>query len=202
MFAFFKYLMGHTIKGQSPYKYRPSATRRVSGLSPINERSNAKKRWNALRQSVRLNSQARRNLRAQEAAAKRRNTKLLRLVQNLNRNWQKATERHEAQKKRLYEQAKAMNALHDRNYVNAKNAALKIYKKNMAKLHSARNMVVRELVRNATSSQIRRNLYAMGMERGRHGTSQNNWQNWTNKLWHATERKNQINQFFASGSRA
>jgi chromosome segregation ATPase len=202
MFAFFKYLMGRTIKDQPSYKYRPSVTRRDSGLSPINERSNAQKRWVKLSQSVRLNSQARRNLRTQEAAAKRRNTKLLRLVQNLNRNWQKATERHEAQKKRLYEQAKAMNALHDRNYVNAKNAALKIYKKNMAKLHSARNMVVRELVRNATSSQIRRNLYAMGMERGRHGTSQNNWQNWTNKLWHATERKNQINQFFASGSRA
>jgi hypothetical protein len=196
MFAFFKYLMGHTIKGQSPYKYRPSATRRVSGLSPINERSNAKKRWNALRQSVRLNSQARRNLRVQEAAAQRRNAKLLRLVKNLNSEWEKATARHETQKKRLHAQAKAMNALHDPNYVNAKNAALTIYKKNMAKLHGARNMVVKELVRNATSSQIRRNLYAVGMERGRYGTSQNNWQNWTNKLWHATERKNQVRQFF------
>lgn len=201
MFAFFKYLMGHTIKGQSPYKYRPSATRRVSGLSPINERSNAKKRWNALRQSVRLNSQARRNLRVQEAAAQRRNAKLLRLVKNLNSEWEKAAARHEAQKKRLHAQAKAMNALHDPNYVNAKNAALKIYKKNMARLHGARNMVVQELVRNATSSQIRRNLYAMGIARGRHGTSQNNWQNWTNKLWHATERKNQVNRFLTPGSR-
>lgn len=194
--------MGHTIKGQSPYKYRPSATRRSSGLSTVNERSKAQKRWNALRQAVMTNSQARRNLRVQEAAAQRRNAKLLRLVKNLNRNWEKAAAHHAAQKKRLYDQAKALGALHDPNYVNAKNAALNFHKKAMAKLHAARNMVVKELVRNATSSQIRRNLYAMGMARGRHGTSLNNWQNWTNKLWHATERKNQINQFFASGSRA
>jgi hypothetical protein len=188
--------MGHTIKGQTPYKYRPSATRRASGLSPINERSNAERRWNALRQTVKLNSQARRNLRAQEAAAKRRNAKLLRLVKNLNRNWEKATEIHQAQKKRLYEQAKSMNALHDQNYVNAQNAALTVYKKNMKALHGARNMVVKELVRNATSSQIRRNLYAMGIARGSHGTSQNNWQNWTNKLWHSTVRRKQLNNFF------
>ena len=202
MSAFFKYLMGHTIKGQSPYKYRPSATRRASGLSPINERSNAKKRWNKLRQSVKLNSQARRNLKAHEAEAKRRNAKLQRLVTELNRNWAKATATHEAQKKRLHNQAKTMNALRDPNYVNAQNSALKIYKKNLAALHAARNMVVRELIRNATSSQIRRNLFAMGMERGRHGTTQNNWQNWTNKLWHATEMKSKANQFFKTASRA
>ena len=194
--------MGHTIKGQSPRHYRPSATRRPSGLSPINEKSNAQKRWNKLRQAVRPASQTMRNLRVQEAAAKRRNAKLLRLVTELNRNWAKATATHEAQKKRLHNQAKAMNALHDPNYVNAQNTALKIYKKHLAALHGARNMVVSELVRNATSSQIRRNLYAMGIERGRHGTSEPNWQNWTNKLWHLTEKRNKLNQFFKTASRA
>ena len=45
--------MGHTIKGQRPYQYRPSATRRVSGLNSINEsRENALKRWNKLRQQI------------------------------------------------------------------------------------------------------------------------------------------------------
>lgn len=194
--------MGHTIKGQSPRHYRPSATRRPSGLSPINEKSNAQKRWNKLRQAVRPASQTMRNLRAQEAAAKSRNAKLLRLVTELNRNWAKATERHQAQKKRLHNQAKAMNALHDPNYVNAQNSALKIYKKHLAALHGARNMVVSELIRNSMSSQIRRNLYAMGIERGRHGTSEPNWQNWTNKLWHATEKRNKVNQFFKTASRA
>jgi len=206
MSAFFKYLMGHTIKGQSPYKYRPSATRRPSGLTPINEeneRKNAtRRRWNKLRQSVGITSQAERNLRAQEAEAKKRNTKLQRLVTELNRNWAKATATHEAQKKRLYNQAKAMNALRDPNYVNAQNTALKFYKKHLAALHAARNMVVSELIRNATSSQIRRNLFAMGMERGRHGTSEPNWQNWTNKLWHLTEKRNMTNKFFKSASRA
>lgn len=194
--------MGHTIKGQSPREYRPSATRRPSGLSPINERSNAQKRWNKLRQAVKPASQAMRNLRAQEAAAKSRNAKLLRLVTNLNRNWAKATATHESQKKRLHNQAKAMNALRDPNYVNAQNSALKIYKKHLAALHGARNIVVSELIRNATSSQIRRNLFAMGIERGRHGTSNNSWQNWTNKLWHATELKNRVNRFLKPPSRA
>ena len=192
--------MGHTIKGQSPRHYRPSATRRPSGLSPINEKSNAQKRWNKLRQAVRPVSHTMRNLRAQEAAAKRRNAKLLRLVTELNRNWAKATERHQAQKKRLHNQAKAMNALHDPNYVNAQNSALKIYKKHLAALHGARNMVVSELIRNSASSQIRRNLYAMGIARGRHGTSEPNWQNWTNKLWHLTEKRNKVNQFFKTAS--
>lgn len=117
--------MGHTIKGQSPREYRPSATRRPSGLSPINERSNAQKRWNKLRQAVKPASQAMRNLRAQEAAAKSRNAKLLRLVTNLNRNWAKATATHESQKKRLHNQAKAMNALRDPNYVNAQKFCFK-----------------------------------------------------------------------------
>ena len=89
-----------------------------------------------------------------------------------------------------------MNALRDPNYISAKNASLEKHKKSLAKLHKARNTVVRELIRNATSSQIRLNLFAMGMERGRHGTTQNNWQNWTNKLWHATEMRSKVNQFF------
>jgi hypothetical protein len=59
-----------------------------------------------------------------------------------------------------------------------------------------RNKVVNELVRNSKSSQIRRNLFAKGMQRGNGGTSQNNWQNWPSKLWHLTERKNQLNQIF------
>jgi len=194
--------MGHTIKGQSPGRYRPSVTRRPSGLSTINERSNAQKRWNKLRQAVGPASQVMRNLREREEAAKRRNAKLMRIVTQLNKDWAKATATHETQKKRLHNQAKAMNALRDPNYINAQNTALKFYKKHLVALHAARNMVVRELVHNATSSQIRRNLYAMGIERGRHGTMQNNWQNWTNKLWHATERINKTNQFFKSKSRA
>jgi hypothetical protein len=42
----------------------------------------------------------------------------------------------------------------------------------------------------------------MGIERGRHGTSEPNWQNWTNKLWHLTEKRNKVNQFFKTASRA
>ena len=198
--------MGHTIKGQTPRQYRPSATRRASGLSPINEgnerKNAARRRWNKLRQAVVPASQTMRNLRAQEAAAKRRNAKLLRLVTQLNSNWAKKTASYEAYKTRLHAQAKAMNALHDANYINTKNSALKKHKKSLAELHAARNMVVSELIRNSTSSQIRRNLFAQGIERGRHGTSQNNWQNWTNKLWHLTERRNQVNQFLKSALRA
>ena len=181
--------------GQSSYKYRPSATRRPSGLSPINERSaTAMKRWNKLRQSVKISSATARNLRAQNAA-------LLAFVKKLNKTKENINKRHNAQKKRLFEQAKALNALRDPNYVNATQAAMKIYKKQLAQLHAARNKVVNELVRNAASSQIRRNLFAMGMERGRHGTSQNNWQNWANKLWHLTEKRRMVNQFFKSASR-
>jgi len=179
--------MGHTIKGQSPYKYRPSATRRASDLSPINE-GNARKSLNKLRQAVKISSASVRNLRAQEAAANRQNAALLTLVQKLNKARGNMNKRHNAQKKRLYEQAKALNALRDPNYANARRAAINVHKKALVRLHGMRNQVVKELVRNATSSQIRRNLYAMGMERGSHGTSQNNWQNWTNKLWHLTRR--------------
>ena len=57
--------MGHTIKGQTPRKYRPSATRRASGLNSINEtHENALKLWKKLRnhlksvvRSIRFNSE-------------------------------------------------------------------------------------------------------------------------------------------------
>ena len=186
--------MGHTIKGQNPSQYRPSATRRASGLSPVNERSNAGRRWNRLRQSVRLSSQTR----AQEAVARARNTRLAALVARLNKETEKLHKHHESQMKRLTNHARALNALRDPNFLNATSAARNFHKKALRKLHAMRNKVVNELVRNSTSSQIRRNLYANGMRRGRHGTSQNNWQNWPNKLWHATERRNQLNQFFKS----
>jgi hypothetical protein len=160
------------------------------------------KRWNKLRQTVKLSSATARNLRAQEAAAKRRNAALLALVTKLNAATGNANKRHNAQKKRLYEQAKALNALRDPNYVNARRAAVNVHKKALIRLHGMRNQVVSELVRNATSSQIRRNLYAMGIERGRYGTSQNNWQNWTNKLWHTTEMRGMANRFVKPTSRA
>jgi hypothetical protein len=67
--------MGHTIKGQHPYMYRPSATRRASGLSPINERrENARRRWNKLRQSVKRASQIQRNIRTKGFATRGRFT--------------------------------------------------------------------------------------------------------------------------------
>jgi len=75
MLALFKYFMGHTIKGQTPRQYRPSATRRASGLSPINEgRENALKRWNKLRQAVKRRSQIQRNIRTKGAAKRGRFT--------------------------------------------------------------------------------------------------------------------------------
>jgi len=192
--------MGHRIKGQSPREYRPSATRRASGLSPINELSNAQKHWNKLRQSVKRASQTMRNTRMEEEAARARNARLLARVQKLNKNRENLNKRHNAQKKRLHAQALALNALHDPNYLNATRAALKIHKKALARLHGMRNMVVNELVRNSKSSQIRRNLYAKGIERGRYGTSEPNWQNWANKLWHATEERNRVNRFFKPSS--
>lgn len=188
--------MGHTIKGQSPRRYLPSVTRRASGLSPINEISNAQKRWNKLRQSVKRSSQTMRNTRMKEEAARARNAKLVALVEKLNKEREMMNKRHNSQKKRLREQALALNALHDPNYLNATRAALKVHKKALARLHSMRNMVVNELIRNSKSSQIRRNLFAKGIERGRYGTSEPNWQNWANKLWHATEERNRVNRFF------
>jgi hypothetical protein len=53
--------MGHLIKGQRTHEYRPSATRRVSGLSPLKEsRENAMKLWNKLRKHIKLESNIRR----------------------------------------------------------------------------------------------------------------------------------------------
>ena len=49
--------MGHSIKGQSPGKYRPSVGRRNSGLSPVKEISEKPTEyWNKLRQAVRRKS--------------------------------------------------------------------------------------------------------------------------------------------------
>jgi len=175
--------MGWTIKGQTPGQYRPSSTRRPSKLSPINERSNtAVKRWNKLRQSVQANSQRLRN-------ARNKNIQLLKFVRELNKATDKARQAHESQMNRLQKQARALNAERDPNYANARRYAINVHKKHLAKLHGARNKVVNELIRNSTSSRIRQNLFAQGIKRGRHGTSQNNWQNWTNKLWHMTGRK-------------
>jgi hypothetical protein len=50
--------MGWNVKGQPASQYRPSKTRRVSGLSPIKE-----SHWNRLRQSVKRRSQIQRNIR-------------------------------------------------------------------------------------------------------------------------------------------
>lgn len=62
--------MGHTIKGQWPHMYRPSATRRASGLSPIKETTY----WNKLRQSVKRASQIKRNIRTKGSATRGRFT--------------------------------------------------------------------------------------------------------------------------------
>ncbi len=67
--------MGHSIKGQTPRQYRPSATRRPSGLSPINEGSSpARRRWARLRQAVKKSSQIRRNIRTKGYAKRGRFT--------------------------------------------------------------------------------------------------------------------------------
>ena len=57
--------MGHDIKKQPSSKYRPSATRRASGLSPIRESNeNALKLWNKLRRHVKSNMKLERNIRS------------------------------------------------------------------------------------------------------------------------------------------
>lgn len=161
--------MGHTIKGQRPRQYRPSATRRPSGLSPITESSvNARESWNKLRRS----------------RAHIMNSKLVELANHLDETRKKLNARHEKQIARLHNQAAKLGALRDSNYLNAVSKARKLRKNGLVKLHGMRNKLVRELVRNSASTQARRNLYARGIAKGRHGTSQNNWQNWTNKLWH------------------
>jgi hypothetical protein len=136
-----------------------------------------------------------RNLRARDA-------KLLALVERLNTATEKVEKSHESQMTRLYKQAASIGALRDPNYLNAAKTARNIHRKALSRLHGMRNKVVNELVRNSKSSQIRRNLYEKGMQRGRHGTSNPNFQNWPSKLWHLTERKNEINQFFKSLARA
>ena len=59
--------MGHQIKGQRPSEYRPSATRRASGLTPINE-----SRWNKLRQQIKSIVRLERNIRAKGSATRGR----------------------------------------------------------------------------------------------------------------------------------
>jgi hypothetical protein len=56
--------MGHTIKGQRPREYRPSTTRRASGLERVNEsHENAVKLWNTLRRYIKSNMKRERNIR-------------------------------------------------------------------------------------------------------------------------------------------
>lgn len=65
--------MGHTIKGQGTREYRPSATRRASGLASINEaRENAVKRWNKLRQYLKSIARLERNIRTKGVATRGR----------------------------------------------------------------------------------------------------------------------------------
>lgn len=186
--------MPHLFKGQSPRQYRPSATRRASGLSPINEKSeNAKKRWNVLRQSVKRYTQSLRN-------AKVVNAKLVKLANYLNEARKQINEKSQKQRNRLRKEAKAMNALGNENYLAADALVRKMHKRDIAKLASMRNKLVNEIMRNSTSTQARRNLYARGIEQGRYGTSEPNWQTWANKLWHMTERKQRTAKFFTPSS--
>jgi len=65
--------MGHTIKNQDPRKYRPSATRRASGLESVKEsRENALKRWNKVRQQIKSMVRLERNIRAKGVATRGR----------------------------------------------------------------------------------------------------------------------------------
>jgi hypothetical protein len=65
--------MGHTIKGQRPYTYRPSFTRRASGLESINEsRENALKLWNKLRTQIKSAVKLEREIRAKGSATRGR----------------------------------------------------------------------------------------------------------------------------------
>ena len=65
--------MGHWIKGQIPSEYRPSTSRRASGLESIKEsRENALKRWNKLRQYIKSMIRLERNIRAKGTATRGR----------------------------------------------------------------------------------------------------------------------------------
>jgi len=112
------------------------------------------------------------------------NAQLIALARGLNQAFNSFDEKHKAQMARLYANAVKMGALHNTNYREAREAALAIHKRHMRSLHRKRNQLVSELLRNSRSTAGRRNLYAEGMRRGNGGTSQNNWQNWTNKLWY------------------
>jgi hypothetical protein len=65
--------MGHSIKNQRPYEYRPNATRRASGLERVNESNeNAVKRWNKLRQQIKSMVRLERNIRTKGSAIRGR----------------------------------------------------------------------------------------------------------------------------------
>ena len=65
--------MGHEIKKQPSSKYRPSATRRASGLSPIRESSeNALKHWNKLRKHIKSNMKLERSIRSKGSVTRGR----------------------------------------------------------------------------------------------------------------------------------
>lgn len=110
------------------------------------------------------------------------NTQLMILAEKLNEAYKHLQNTHNAQKARLKIQATEMGALHNNNYREAREAALAAHKRSMRRLHPKRNQLVYELLRNYRSTPARRHLYAEGMRRAGY-TSQNNWQNWTNKLW-------------------
>lgn len=116
------------------------------------------------------------------------NAELISLARELNQAFNHFTKKHKAQMERLHANAVAMGALRNSNYREAREAALAIHKRHMASLHGKRNRLVLELIGNSRSTPTRRRLYTEGVRRGTHGTSQNNWQNWTNKLWYNTRK--------------
>jgi hypothetical protein len=112
------------------------------------------------------------------------NAQLIALANGLNQAFNKFDKKHKTQMARLHANAVAMGALGNSNYREAREEALSIHKRHMRSLHRKRNQLVSELLRNSGSTAARRNLHAEGMRRGNGGTSQNNWQNWTQKLWY------------------
>lgn len=127
------------------------------------------------------------------------NNELLKLVRKLNHNQEGLNARHKAQLNRLRGQAIELGALGNKNYLNAKELAIQFHREARQKLVKNMNKIVAELARNSTSSQIRRNLYAEGVRRGRsEGTSQEHWQTWVNKLYRMPggARNKEIENFF------
>lgn len=184
--------MPHKFKEQNAHTFRPSATRRPSGLSPIREspERQARQHWNTLRRAVERRAQVMRN--RQRAA----NLELLKQVRNLNAARSRINTVYKRALNEMENKARKLKALGNNNYREARALQMNKYHAALRRLHESRNEVVAELKRNSTSSAIRRKLYRNGIKRGRHGTSQNLWQNWTNKLWHETERARQVEQFF------